>query len=136
VLRVELCGASVLGEAMVLMRTTVLEMIFVGARVLRATVLGEATVIGEASVIVGATVLEASVLIGATVLKATVPWKARSMNSLGPRCHGDFSCEVVGATVLGATVHAGASEVCVTPGHEVGRHQQQRRELSVLYTTL
>jgi hypothetical protein len=56
VLRVELCGA---------------------------TVLGETTVLGEASVIVGATVLEAKVLMGATVLKATVSWKARSVNSLG-----------------------------------------------------
>jgi hypothetical protein len=37
----------VLGEAMVFMRATVLEMIFVGA-----TVLGEATVLVEASVIV------------------------------------------------------------------------------------
>jgi hypothetical protein len=87
-------------------------------------------------------VLEAKVLIGATVLKATVRWKARSVNSLGPRCHEDFSCEVVGATVLGATVLAGTScswrsaEVCVTLGHEVGRRRQQRRELSVLYTTL
>jgi hypothetical protein len=119
------------------------------------------------------------------VFEATVPWKARSVNSLGhdameisvvksleprcslelraygshgaqghgameslecefigARCHGDFSCEIVGAMVLGATVVARAScswksaEVCVTLGHEVGRRRQQRRELSVLYTNL
>jgi hypothetical protein len=46
-------------------------------------VLGKATVLGETSVIVGATVLEAKVLMGATVLKTTVPWKARSVSSLG-----------------------------------------------------
>jgi hypothetical protein len=58
-----LCGASVLGEATVLIRATVLEMmIFVGATVLKATVLV------EASVIVGATVLE-RMCIGATVLR-------------------------------------------------------------------
>jgi hypothetical protein len=60
VLRVELCGASVLGEA------TVLEMIFVGA-----TMLDEAT----ATVLIRATALKASVpmeiygIIEATVLK-------------------------------------------------------------------
>jgi hypothetical protein len=71
---------------MVLMRATVLEMIFVGARVLRVTVLGEAMVLVEASVIVGATVLEARVFIGAKALKATVPMKIYG---------------IIGVTVLG-----------------------------------
>jgi hypothetical protein len=49
------------GEAMVLMRATVLKMIFVGATALKATVLMQ--IYG----IIGATVLEATVLVGATV---------------------------------------------------------------------
>jgi hypothetical protein len=84
VLRVGLCGASVLAEVTVLIRATVLEMvIFLGTTVLRATVFGKTTVLFGALAIVGArvhermcnraTVLEATVLIGATALKTTVP---------------------------------------------------------------
>jgi hypothetical protein len=72
----------------------VLEIIFLGARVLRATVLGEATVLVGVSVIDGATVLAARVLIGTTALKATVP-----MQIYG----------IIGATVLEATVLVGAT---------------------------
>jgi hypothetical protein len=71
---------------MVLMRATVLEMIFIGARVL-----GEATV------------LEARVLIGATALKATVPMQI----------YGIIGATVLEATVLvGATVLGGRPREC------------------------
>jgi hypothetical protein len=72
----------VLGEATVLMRATVLEMMmFVGATALKPTV--PMQIYG----IIGATVLEASVLIGATVFRATL-FEATML---------------VGATVLGGT---------------------------------
>jgi hypothetical protein len=59
---VDLCGASALGEATVFMRATVLEMIFVGATALKATVPI------QIYRIIGAMVLEATVIVRATVL--------------------------------------------------------------------